>query len=227
MPPAAFIAVTAGVQAIDRVAFTTPSAVKTRDTLLAIIASIDPDEAQVVDMPEGWEQLAEFPLLNGIITILRREVVDEEPPTHEVALVADPFVVAALIAYRGLDANSPMLEATATAINASTNFVCPSRTLTTYSELYLGLVFVSASVAITHPAGTTERYDANGAGPSRLQIFELLPELVGATGTKTSTVAAPQSGVAASALFKVQATPLVQSLVPDVPGAIGFVEVGV
>jgi hypothetical protein len=118
-------------------------------------------------------------------------------------------------------------------VNASTAFACPSLTLTTYSDLYLGIAWVNgATVAVTAPASTTKRLDAAQSetpigASGELAIFELLAEAVGSTGTQTAHTVAPRIGIAAAVALKALPPLLAPAITPDIPGAIGFVTVGV
>jgi hypothetical protein len=97
------------------------------------------------------------------------------------------------------------------------------------NDMYLGIAGVtSASVSVTPPAGTTEREDQAITGGRELETFDLHPEATGATGTKTATTGANQSGVAISVALA--AAPLIavdRTIKLDPPGTIGLPTVGV
>jgi hypothetical protein len=228
--PAAFIAAAAATYAAGPKTFTflTPSSVKERDSMLAFVAT-DSAASTIASLPAGWELLATYTLAARRLFVLRRFAAEEEPASHVFTMSSAVDQGALLLVYRGLDLNAALIEGSATQIATSTNFVCPSRTLVAYSDLYLGIVFVSSSnVAVTHPAGTTERIDAGDAGiATEMEAFELLPEVTGATGTKAATTGANQSGLAASVLFATLPPQPAPSITPDIPGAIGFTNVGV
>jgi hypothetical protein len=232
VPPAVFVAKVAGVGASLVQSFATPAARKVGDTYLAIIVTqaesgLDPDLS-----PE-WEEMAVLtPSGTETIVVARRIAAEDDPGTLTITLTAaGTFIVSALVVYRDLNTTPAIVapDASATRITASTNFVCPSRTLTRYSDLYLGIVAVtSAAVAVTPPAGTTERHDASDGAGHELEVFDLLAETVGATGTKIATTAGAQSGIAASlALASLPVQGLGKSFAIAPVGSIGLPTVGV
>jgi hypothetical protein len=228
--PAAFIAAAEATYAAGPLTFTilTPPATKVGDSMIALIGT-DSATSTIASSPAGWTTLATYTTAARRFFVLRKPATDEEPASHVFTMSSAVDQQAVMLVYRGLDTNFGVIEGSATQITTSTSFICPSRTLVAYSDLYLGIAFVSsAAVAVTNPGGTTERHDAtDGAIATSLEVFELLPEATGATGTKTATTAATQSGLAVSILLSVLPPVPAQSLVPDVPGAIGFTSVGV
>jgi hypothetical protein len=238
MPPAAFIASatcsfsTVGGRGV--LTFLTPSTVALGDTLLLAVTSFDLTNgaADASQLPGGWGVVASYLSTSAqIVTILRRIATDTEPPSHAITLTGITSACGALVVYRGLDSGAAVVAGAISDIVASTSFVCPSLTLTTYSDLYLGIAWVSnGSVAVTAPAGTTKRLDAaqtpTGA-PCELAVFELLEEATGPTGTQTATTAAAHNGLAAAIALKTLPPLPAPAITPDIPGAIGFVTVGV
>lgn len=238
MPPAAFIAAVAAtfpVSGTTGISVLVPSTTKPGDTLLVVVpgTSSAAGDVDVASLPAGWSVIGRFVSAgNKIVNVARRIATDAEPPSHLIPTVAAANNVGGvLLVYRGLDAGAALVAGGIADVTASTNFGCPSLALTSYSDLYLGIAFVSsASVAVTAPAGTTERFDAAEAPPGftdQLEVFELLQEATGATGTKTATTAAAQTGLAAALLLAAVPPRLAPSITPDVPGAIGLVTVGV
>jgi hypothetical protein len=110
----------------------------------------------------------------------------------------------------------------------ASNFVCPARELAAYSDLYIGLVLVTtAATAVTPPAGCLERHEEQ-AGGRTLEVFDLLAEATGTTGTKVATVAAAQDGLTAS--IALAAAPVIgfgKSFTFEPIGAIGLPDEGV
>ncbi len=232
MPPALPVASIAGVPGATSITFITPEQAKPGDTLLAIVATASTNDGPDYDADEleGWEEVAELTGSGQTIWILRRIAVADDTGNVEIAFLealADP-AIGTLLVLRNLDTASDAIESGATAIAASTNFVCPARTLTTYSDLYLGIVLVdNDTLGVTVPGGTTELLDHYGAVMS-LCVFAYLHEATGTTGTKTGTVGLPSDGIAASILLK--ANPIVgfgKSFSFDPPGAIGLPSEGV
>lgn len=230
MPPAQFIAKVAGswTAATDLVTFATPTIARPGDQLLAVIAC----DTLVDDLVEGqdWETIGILTAGTARALVVRHICAGDEPASLSLQLDSVPsWSLSVLLVYRDLDDTAALVGNTASLITTSTNFQCPSQTLTTYSDLYLGIVIVtSAAVSVTEPAGTTERHDGTAGGVSKeLEIFELLTEVTGATGSKTATTVAPQTGMAASIALKAKPTLRPAAIVPDVAGAIGLVTVGV
>ncbi len=208
MPPAVFVAAAAGTYDpfSEDCSFALPSATKPGDTLIFVIASPSGDTLN------GDATLASNDFLEFVdapfppsgdpsrIMVCRKIFEASDGPSITIDL-NDPGnpILCAVLVYRDL-ANVASLGAsgTETAGVPTTNFVCPSRTLTRYSDLYLGIVTIAtAAVAVTPPAGTTERFEQQISGCT-LEVFEFLKESAGATGTKTATTVANQQGGAIS-----------------------------
>ena len=200
MPPVVSMGAVAGVATgLTTFDFATPARTKVGDTMIAVVVG---DETNTYALVAGssWSAIAAS---TGIL-IARRIVTATDgpsPPSLVLAVgVPTTWALAAMIVYRGLAPNVAVVDAyTRTAIAASSNFVCPSKIAARYSDIYLGLVVVtSAAVAVTAPS--RERVDINSGGHT-LEIFDQLPEATGATGTRTATTAAPQSGWAGSIML--------------------------
>lgn len=217
----------------DTMTFTVPALAKHGDHLIAVIACstlVDGLSEEPVNDP--WEDVG-GPTISagGVRFMVVRHVFDVEndPPTLDMQLNDVPtFALGVLLAYEALVDGGIAEGATATSIVASTNFVCPSVTLGAYSDLYLGLVCVtSAGVAVTPPGGSTERHEQLSGGRT-LEVFELLAEAAGATGTKTATTAGAQTGTAGSVALP--AVPVVgagKTFALNPIGTIGLPVVGV
>lgn len=225
MPPVVFVDKVAGTVNAGVVSFAPPVLTKPGDTLLAVVlldpanADFDPTSA----VSAAWENLATHQGANAAVFVARRIAAADDGAEVELELTGPGlWVLAVLLVYRGLDPAAPLVASSASDVNASTNFVCPSRALTTYSDLYLGIAGVSsAAVAVAPPAGTTERYDA-GAGGRELEVFDFLAEATGATGTKTATTGANQSGIAASYALAALPVQTAQGVAFDPAGAVGL-----
>lgn len=227
MPPAGFIAKVIGTRVGATFSFAVPAQTKRGDTFVMIVgceaalttflAAANPD----VDFVDSAD------VVNGRIHVVRRIAEDTDPPILSIVGDAAPaWALSVLLVYRGLKAQASV-SMSGSQIAATTNFACPSRTLAAYSDLYLGVALVTtAATAVVPPAGTTELHEEQ-AGGRTLEVFELLAELAGATGAKTATTGANQSGGAASVALAAQDVLPASAIVPDVPGAIGLVEVGV
>ena len=228
MPPAAFIGQTTAALAVATVQLTPPAATKPGDTLLAVIACDPANRNFNATANAGWELVTSWNGATARTIVARWIAAESDPPVLGLVLDGAPvWIQAALIAYRGLDTNAAPVGVGSSDIAASTNFVCPSRTLAAYSDLYLGIAVVATTpIAVTPPAGCTERHETVGANAT-LEVFDFFAEAVGATGTKTATVGANRSGNATSVALATPAPPVAPTITPDVPGALGLTSIGV
>lgn len=234
MPPASFVAATAGSAGVgdDFATFQIPAIAKPGDTLVAIVALDADDTGLDTDavLELGWSELNDFGSPGSNLYAFRRELAQGEASGVAFELLGtltNPGL-AAMLVYRGLDNGAAVVGATGSVITASTNFVCPSRVLTSYSDLYLGIVLVdTAATAIAPPGGTTERLELQTTGRT-LAVFDFLAEATGSTGTKTATTGANQSGIAAA--IALAALPIVgfgKAFAFDPIGTIGLPSKGV
>lgn len=187
------------------------------------VTSIDGDA--VVD--SGWLETAAA-IVGGTrrFFVYCREVTGEEGA--DIVVVLNTLAVlgaGVILAYR--NTQGVAYEGTVNVVAASVNFVCPSRTLTAYSDMFLGVTWARLGSVMTPPAGANERIE-NTATDGTLAVFDVLPEVVGATGTKTAVGGTARNGFAAS--IAIHATGLrgvgkVFAISP--PGAIGLPTEGV
>jgi len=232
MPPAIYVASDAGETGATSIAFQVPTTSKARDTLIAVLATAATNDRPDLDAlaEDGWEELAELAGAPNSIWVLRRERQDGDQANLEIPFVdalADP-AIGVLLVYRNLDTGAEMIGGSKSNIAASASFVCPSRMLERYSDLYVGIVLVGTNeVAITPPGGTTERIEYQADGLT-LAVFDVLLEAVGASGTKTATAASPEDGIAASLAFAADAlVGFGKSFTIEPIGAIGLPSRGV
>lgn len=196
MPPALFIADVTGTTggANTEQKFAVPAATRPGDVQIAIVVmAFQGSTLDVANNADGWTLLAVHALTNATFVVVRRTAKEADPATLTVNVTAAAtWVGSCMLTYRDLEGT--FLASAAGNVAVSTNFVCPSQNATRYSDLYLGIVVVSSAVvAVTPPAGSTERHE-HAIGAREFEVFEVLPEAVGATGTKTATTAANQSG---------------------------------
>jgi len=237
MPPVGFWAeVTSSYDsASGALTFLTPSAVRANDVLLA--ALVVANTAGAPTPPDGWSLLSTLAGGAGVAftTYLYRRIASDEEPAQHVfgcGIATSPDPLGVFLLYRGLDAGAAVVDAQIATTNpGSANHAAASVTLVHYSDLVLLVYFdtTSPSSTMTPAAGTTQRaYLAGGDGNgAAIMVADVLPQAVGATGTKTAV--ASTAGLATGAAFALQAVPTLSapSVVPDIQGAIGFVTVGV
>jgi hypothetical protein len=228
MPPVAFIDKAIGSLDSSTFTFQIPQRTKIGDQLAVMLCVGLTDEITMDANPDAFDVASCAVSASALLFIVRVWYVEEIGPTFtvEVDTGVPSFGHAVLIVLRG-PSDAAIAELSATGISASTNFICPSRALAGYADLYMGIVLVeTAETAITAPAGCTEIAE-DQAGGRTLAAFICYAETAGATGTKTATVGANQSGGAASVSIPSSPPPVASMLKPDIAGAIGFTTVGV
>ena len=232
MPPVGFFAAQPSTFASSsgQLTLLVPSATRPLDVLLALVVV---PNASSLAAPAGWTELAS---LAGSVTytlhVFRRVAAYDEPAQHvfQCSVGASPDPVALLLLYRGLDASAALIATARTEVSSSgTAFPAPSVTLVNYSDLVLLAYYGTKNPpgTFTPAAGTTQRGYVAGSAQGSLMVADYLQEAIGATPTESATESGASTGFAAT--IAVQATPVqvAPSIVPDVPGAIGFVTVGV
>lgn len=189
-----------GLGAAFALSIPVPAGARAGDSMIVVVAG-DSNNAWAIDGGTDWRLDLDTQLANARLLVARRAVRDEDGPAIELPLTDEPdglWLMGVMLLYREIE-DAAAVGASAVNVNAANNFPCPARVLGRYSDLYLGVVVISSfDIAVTPPAGTTERYEA-GNGFARLEIFELLREAPGGTGEQVATVAGPlRNGVAAS-----------------------------
>jgi hypothetical protein len=241
MPPAAFIAVSFssitddGINQFHTVLAPTSQAgdvllfISASDFFIPSVTRVDPTR-----LPPGWASIGHAENVGqGLgIDVLRKTATSSEPSSYTFYFGGDGTEAwGALLVFRGLDgAAAPVGALAMAAVGGSLSFPCPGQALTTYSDLYLGISFGSPGVTFTPPAGGRELLDAqvHCLGIDRtMEVFSVQPETTGATGTQTATANSAAAGLAASIAFASLPALPAPAIMPDIPGAIGFVTVGV
>ncbi len=187
-----------------RITFAAPTSVREGDHLIAIFAGQGPEFISASSNAWPFVNIFTSATNNRGFAVYRRIATAAEPSTYMFDLNVTQETLGALLIYRDLDPASTWVGGSATDHSAQTTFPCPSRTLTRYSDLYVGLALEVPSVGvIAPPSDSNERIEftqnALGAPFStlRLEAFDFAAEAIGATDTKRATMAAA-SGVAAS-----------------------------
>lgn len=230
MPPALFItkvAATAPSSTTWQIAL--PAAAKPGDTVLLVVGCDTGQTGLNAASSPGWESIGNTAIVGSRAILLRYELTGAEGPTITATMTgARTWGFGAALVYRALAKGEPIVGQSSTTITSSTNFSCPGIALVRYSDMFLGVVVVtSAATAVTPPAAGTER-DEQQSGGRTMEVFEVLKEAPGGTGTQTATTGANQSGLAAS--FAIVAGPLLASdkvIAFEPSGAIGLPTEGV
>lgn len=216
--------------------FTVPTTARPGDALFAVVV-IDQIAAQLKNVDSlaianGWTQVVRLQGASFVAFVLAQTLAASAGP--QVAAGFDLSVstrgAGVLLVYRG--PNMPAAAGTGAIVNVvtSTSWPCPSLTPASYSDMYLGIVFVAAAASLTPPAGAVERCDlaSTFVSTSTIEVFDLITENTVATGTKIATSGVAQSGIAAAVLIPAGAPPGPgKVIVIDPPGSIGLPRVGV
>lgn len=243
MPPVLFIGVSAatyddGGPGAATMTIAPSTTTRPGDSILAVFAMAEAlldvvaiNGEAVAD--SGWGEIVDLEVGSWKLIVFRRTATDSDPASYVFAFEDVPGPANAMgvaLSYRGLSDAAP-IGSSGVEISNSTNFACPSRTLTTFSDLYVGIAFASESdPRFTPPDGGRERYDATGSGGvvASLAVFDYQHESSGPTGVQTAIADPLATGIAASIAFAAEGIRGVgKTLVSDVPGAIGLPEDGV
>lgn len=190
----------------------TPAGVQTGDTLLllAFTANLTNTDVDTSSLPAGWSLLSRIAISSTVAVLARRIVVAGEPASHVFPLTATGSgqpVVGVIAAYRDLDPDAALVAASASQVLLGTSFACPSLTVTAHRDLYIGWCPTNSSTATAiPPAGTSEHIDqgATQDGVGRAVMFDFVPTASGATGTKTATMSALVTGMAAAYALRIK-----------------------
>jgi hypothetical protein len=232
MPPVLFVDAAAGTIPVgfNGLRFEIPIA-KPRDTaIIAMVSEVGKDPDVDALEADGWTEVGTFLGNTRNLWIFRRELTTGEPAYLDVEF-SIPFGVTpafgVILVYRGLNNGAAVVGSGSTSFINVTDFIHPSLTLTTYSDLYIGFT-VSETDAVTFTtADGTERIDHTAGGRSIL-AFDVLAEATGATGTKTSVASMLVNGFATS--IALAADPVIgfgKSFTVEPLGAIGLPSRGV
>lgn len=236
MPPWQFVEAvqgvnTAGVASLRTMTFSAPLKMRAGDQLIALLAS--PGVEIVSGTNVAWEFVNSFQSATKGVIVYRRTVTDDEEDAYVFDMTVAQETLGTLLVYRGLDNAAAWVGGSGVDYAAATVFPCPSRTLTRYSDLYLGIVLSTPTAGgMSAPADGVERVEftqaALGGATLRLHVFDFAANAVGATGVKNATDATAQAGMAASIALQGEA-PLGPALTLSytVPGAIGLPKEGI
>lgn len=253
MPPINFITKVNGTFVGAVISFAVPASTRPGDLMIAVVDAIGPT-AYEADNPGNaqWFNaepanasgagIASVGAGAGVLYVFAR--IAKTSDTGTVTITADTPITnqrSTLLIYR--QANNPHsaaddadpnigpgirpLEWSATTNAVATAHSVPSRTLISYSDIYIGIVVItSASTGVVPPAGCTERDEIGGAG-RQLEIFDFLPEAPGATGVKVATTGGGFNSSTLSLIYAAGGliTPRAIDLVA--PGAIGLPTEGI
>src|SRR5262249_11170953 len=149
--------------------------------------------------PTGWSLMSRVDTsTRQLVALCRRVATASEPANYTFTMTgrnAGCPLVGVVQAYRGLDTAAALVASAVAhpdgASGNTTSFGCPSVSLTTYSDLYLGLVADHSNTATTTvPTGTTRRFEATSTTNGNVHIagFDLFKNAVCDTGAQTVTM---------------------------------------
>lgn len=231
MPPVLFVGKSApGIAlAFQGALIQVPSEVREGDMMIAIIGTDTNATHWLLMLSSGWVSVGSFTHSGNILHFLMKRATADEPASYlmrpNLYTTDRPSVI---VAYRDVKSDAPVAT-NGTGVTASTNFSCPSLTLTTYSDLYVGAVLVApALIAVAPPVGAIERHEDRNAGNNyTLQVFDVTLEAAGASGAKVSTVGSARTGIAAALLLDSPPPASNRTIDLPIPGAIGLPTEGV
>lgn len=173
---------------------TTPSDIAIGDTMMIVVAG-----GTVTTVPAGWHSvLTQTSTALVSSTVLRRTADGTEDATYDVVVSATCGV--AMLVYRNIDPTADIVDSAITDVTASVTYPCPTLTLVSASDLYIGIAVTTNGVAsFAPPFASIERVDDD----TRIATFDLQPGAIGSTGAKTSLASIARTGVAIALAWKV------------------------
>lgn len=217
-----------------RITFAAPTKMRAGDQIVVILAGQGTEFVSATNVT--WDFLNTFESATNKrgVAIYRRIVTDSEPLTYTFDLNATQETLGGLIVFRSLDNSTAWVGGSGVDFTAVTLFPMPSRTMTRYSDLYLGIVLQkpSGSVDGSPPGslGTLLNFSQSALGVNTLRLYAtaLCVERVGATDVKNASSLAAQAGMAASVALQGLIAPG-QGLTwtPLAAGAIGLPAEGI
>lgn len=236
MPPATLQGTTIGVYAGTTITLATPLTVRETDTLFVVL---DLATSSTLALPDGWAILYQhaFATTTRTLYLLRRIVSDDEPSSHvftvAAALVPNPLLICT--AYRGMSlADQVLIDAQVRDIAVSNDFSAPAAS-SEISALHL-YVWLAADPLGTAPVAVLAggmfllavAHGPYGVGSGgTLYFVEFAAICATATPVQTATSGIAQSGFVATIALRTNPIVVAPYVMPDVQGAIGFVEIGV
>lgn len=210
-----------------RMTFAAPTKMRAGDQLVAVIGSQAQEFISATSVPWDFNNSFVSATKKRGVAVYRRIVTGDEPTSYTIDLNVRQEALGATLVYRGLDNGADWVGGSGID-TAGTVHPCPSRTLTRYSDLYMGaIVQVAGAGGMSAPTDSSVRAhfieSPLGVFNVRLFVFDFAAEAVGPTDTKRASDAAATSSSAFS--FALQGMPaLGQGLnwSPIVPGAIGL-----
>lgn len=228
MPPVAYFGKSNGTLVGSTITFSIPPRAQPGDQLVALVAT----DVGVPSLAIGDWMAVPLAFAFGTtaqLWVARRIVKEGDAPTVSLVAGAVPvWQLSVMQLYRQLDATAAIIASGGANVAAAANWPCPALALTAQSDLYVGAVVVTSSgIVADPPAGAVWREKNMISAGKGLSTFDVYRESVGSTGVQTATTGTPQSGLAGSIALAASPTPPAPVVKPDVPGAIGFVDIGV
>jgi hypothetical protein len=204
-----------------------PAGVAAGDTVLCFAWSVGASTSRIDTsaLPSGWTALSVVaPGTPDQQTVLLRHVAGgSEPATYTFPVLGGATLLrGVLFAYRGLDTSSGLVGAGVSPVSGGgVTFPCPSVALTTWSDVYVGIVADFTNGQTSAAPGTAIEQIDQSTPSFHLALFDLRPLVEGDTGLQIATMTlASGTGVAAAYAFKAAAPPLLPGATDHVAAAI-------
>lgn len=179
----------------NSVSLARPAALAAGDLMLAILVQRSgnlPLDQNMVSVPSGWVLVRSQDDGSSIgLAIYRKLASASEPSSYSWTLGSSGRTAAATLAFRGVDATTPIDASGSQANAASSTYTAPSVTTSTVNTLVVSFHTTrNGNSGIVDPGGMTQVVNiATGAGPNGLSlgVSDVAQAGAGASGDKLST----------------------------------------
>jgi MSHA biogenesis protein MshQ len=196
--------VAAPSSAVSSIAVSRPSGVGAGDVLVAMIAQRGANAAAVLTAPAGWRYVGSAADRSRLVLdVYVKAAAAAEPASYTWSLRDDERSLGVVLAFRGVDADSPIVAFAGRGNASATAYVAPSITSDVAGAMLVAFYgAANGNAAVAAPAGMQAAVVGDfgtSAGPNGLAGGAFLAPLaaVGATGTRVSSGNASLASVGA------------------------------
>jgi len=163
------------------------------------VASLAINGGTVASAPPGWVQIASLTTVSNPTAYAYYHVaVPSEPASYAWTLSSSAVSSGGIARYSGVSNSAPLDTAVSSVSSAAaaSSLTVPAVTITRPGAMLIGATAINSSnatVLITGPAGTTQRWDLGG---KRQEFDDSTQTAAGSSGTRTWTFSAAREGVA-------------------------------
>jgi hypothetical protein len=205
----------------------TPPLSEEEDILIAVIVT-----PSILPTAVGWETMGTSSSGSERITIFRRRVDESEPGIHSWNAGASSNGLGVMLLYRGLIPDAAIVANGSMAVASLTTHLAPTITVGRYSDVVIAAdVLRSTNLAATAnmAAGVLRglAHGVAGGGGWSLAVAELQGLASGGTGSIPFAWSTAAPGFVLTLALAAVPEPLAGELDFEVPGAMGFVTIGV